>query len=91
MAVSSSVPLRERVFYSRNNSSWARSFSTSVQRPRQYKKWNKDDRMDRACQEVHDGKPVRRVADEYDIPCSPFMIIIVEKSYQELRVGQGGT
>lgn len=26
--------------------------------------------MDRACQEVHDGKPVRRVADEYGIPRS---------------------
>ena len=61
-----SLPLKKRVFRTSLNPSTLASQS-QIHRPEKYKMWN-EDQMQKALESVHEGRSVRRAAEEYGVP-----------------------
>ena len=67
-AVSSAIPLRDRVYQSKNSFKHP-LLHASIGRMSKYKHWD-EDKMNRAYKAVNEGMSIRRAADEYGIPRS---------------------
>ena len=63
------IPLRERIYSTKDSTRHPLLLTRDFGRPLKYKNWD-DERLGRACDAVHKGMAIRKAAEAYGVSCS---------------------